>query len=280
MYESGDSSMRVGRPLDAPHGLAGHRVDLQDVRRVVGVHPVQHLHVQRVAVQQRRRGVAELDAERAVVLLDVARPEFLAGEVEGLEDAGAGHHPDVLAVGDRRRRRHVLLVADPVARPTAAASRRPPACCDRPPTARSARWRARWRRSGRSVSFQMMGVEPLKAGSGSFHATFSVALQVVGRPFSVLTPSIDGPRQCGQVSAAREASSRGDHREGRGSVYACLSVSPEGTRPAIDSTPRRWHRRLGVREDDEVQVNAVPPALRERLGPEGTSWSPRCARPR
>src|SRR5690606_28073106 len=57
----------------------------------------------------------ELDTERAVVLLDVARPELLAAEVETLQDARAGHHPHVLAVGDRRGRRHVLLVADAVA---------------------------------------------------------------------------------------------------------------------------------------------------------------------
>ena len=48
----------------------------------------------------------------------------------------------------------------------------------------------------------MIGVEPLKAGSGSFHATFSVALHVVGRPFSVLTPSSDGPRHCGQLASS------------------------------------------------------------------------------
>ena len=53
-------------------------------------------------------------------------------------------------------------------------------------------------------SSQMTGVEPLNAGSGTFHATFSVALHVVGSPFSVLTPSSDGPRHCGQLSAVRE----------------------------------------------------------------------------
>ena len=120
------------------------------------------------------------------------------------------------------------------------------------------------------VSFQMMGVEPLKAGSGSFHATFSVALQVVGRPFSVLMPSIDGPRQWGQVSAAREAAAEATTARVR-KYLRMLECIPEAPEPAIDSTPRRWHRRLGVREDDEVQVNAVPPALRDRLGPEGTT---------
>src|SRR5688572_12812740 len=48
---------------------------------------------------------------------------------------------------------------------------------------------------------QMMGVEPLNAGSGSFHATFSVALQVEGSPVSALTPFPVGPRQFGQLSA-------------------------------------------------------------------------------
>src|SRR5215211_3233994 len=52
------------------------------------------------------------------------------------------------------------------------------------------------------VSFQMIGVDPLNAGNGSFHATFSVRLHVVGNPFSGLMPSMDGPRQCGHVSAA------------------------------------------------------------------------------
>src|SRR6185436_364600 len=50
---------------------------------------------------------------------------------------------------------------------------------------------------------QMMGVDPLKAGSGSFQATFSVALHVAGSPVSVLTPFNVGPRQFGQLSAAK-----------------------------------------------------------------------------
>ena len=60
-------------------------------------------------MQERRRGVAPVQTERAVVLLDVTHPELGALEVERLEDAGAGHHPHRRAVGDRRRRRHVLL---------------------------------------------------------------------------------------------------------------------------------------------------------------------------
>src|SRR5262245_17333410 len=54
-------------------------------------------------------------------------------------------------------------------------------------------------------SSQITGVDPLNAGSGNFHATFSVALQWVGRPVSVLTPSSVGPRQFGQLAARRWA---------------------------------------------------------------------------
>ena len=43
-----------------------------------------------------------------------------AVEVEHLEDASAGHHPDARAVGDRRRRRHILLLL-----PVIAAAERP-----------------------------------------------------------------------------------------------------------------------------------------------------------
>src|SRR3990172_1816064 len=48
----------------------------------------------------------------------------------------------------------------------------------------------------------MIGVDPLNAGSAIFQATFSVALHVVGRLRSGLTPSRVGPRQFGQLSAA------------------------------------------------------------------------------
>src|SRR5262245_13959469 len=50
---------------------------------------------------------------------------------------------------------------------------------------------------------QMIGVDPLYAGSGSFQATFWVALHVVGRPVSADTPFSVGPRQFGQLSAAK-----------------------------------------------------------------------------
>ena len=97
------------RTLDAPHRLAGQRVDFQDVRRIVRLHPVQHRHIERIALQQRRRRVSPVQPELAVVGLDVARPDLLAREIKRLQHAEARHHPHVLAVGDRRRRRHVLF---------------------------------------------------------------------------------------------------------------------------------------------------------------------------
>ena len=51
------------------------------------------------------------------------------------------------------------------------------------------------------VSPQIIGVEPLRPGIGSFHVMFSVVLHLMGRPFSLLTPFSDGPRHCGQFSA-------------------------------------------------------------------------------
>ena len=100
---------RSSRPLDAPQRLAAGLVNLQQVRRIVRFHAVQHLHVERVAAEQRRRGVAPVETELAVLGLQVARPDFLAGEIKRLEDAEPGHDPHVLAIGHRRRRRHVLL---------------------------------------------------------------------------------------------------------------------------------------------------------------------------
>ena len=68
-------------------------------------------------MQHRRRGVAELNAELAVVLLQVPHPEQAPGKVEAAQLAVAVDDPDALAVGDRRRRSHVLLVADAVSAP-------------------------------------------------------------------------------------------------------------------------------------------------------------------
>src|SRR5687768_14289649 len=52
---------------------------------------------------------------------------------------------------------------------------------------------------------ETIGVDPLRSGSGRFQATFSVAVHRKGRPFSTLTPLREGPRQCGQSSAATPA---------------------------------------------------------------------------
>src|SRR5262245_6462285 len=59
-----------------------------------------------------------------------------------------------------------------------------------------------------TVSPQMIGVDPLYAGSASFHAMFSVALHVVGSPASVDTPSAVGPRQAGQLASSDTLASR------------------------------------------------------------------------
>ncbi len=58
---------------------------------------------------------------------------------------------------------------------------------------------------------QMIGVEPLNAGIGNFHAIFSVALQVVGRPVSELTPFSVGPRQFGQSAERATVAARHTH---------------------------------------------------------------------
>ena len=109
VYASGASAMALGRPLLLPDRLSGRLVDAQQVAGIVGLHAVQHLHVQRVAQQQRRAGVSPVEPELPVVLLDVARPALLAVEREALERARPGHHPDRGAIGHRRGRRHVLL---------------------------------------------------------------------------------------------------------------------------------------------------------------------------
>src|SRR5271169_5085181 len=70
---------------------------------------MEHLHVERILVQYGARGVAPVETELAVILLNFTAPDFVAGEIEALQNAGAGEHPDVLAVRDGRGRRHVLL---------------------------------------------------------------------------------------------------------------------------------------------------------------------------
>ena len=144
--------------------------------------------------------VAPVEAEAAVVLLDVARPDLLAAEVERLEDAGAGHHPDVPAVGDRRRRRHVLLALLVVA----AAERALPDGCafgaiHRPEVTGRAPCR---RRSGRCARPRRSASIPTTPAAASFQVMFSVVdhshRQIRSR---ALTPFTDGPRHGGQFSA-------------------------------------------------------------------------------
>src|SRR6185436_14237523 len=47
---------------------------------------------------------------------------------------------------------------------------------------------------------QMMGVDPLRDGSSTFHITFSVSDHLSGRPVESDVPLSDGPRHCGQLS--------------------------------------------------------------------------------
>jgi hypothetical protein len=58
------------------------------------------------------------------------------------------------------------------------------------------------------LSPQTIGVEPLKPGSGSFHATFSCALHLSGRLRSSLVPFNCAPRHCGQLEAVALATNR------------------------------------------------------------------------
>ena len=55
------------------------------------------------------------------------------------------------------------------------------------------------------ASSQTIGVAPLQelSAMSSVQTTFSVSLQVVGSPVSVVVPFRLGPRHCGQLSAAR-----------------------------------------------------------------------------
>ena len=169
---------RVGRStrhIVRPSRLA----DAQQIGRIVGRHAVQHLHVERVLEQQRRRAVAPVQPEAAVVLLDVARPDLPAVEVERLEDArcrssprrcvpsvtGDGDdmfcfmHPDVAAA-------EALLPAHRAVGPVEA------------PEDTGCRPR---RRSGRSGRPRRSASSPTTPASASFHAMFSVLDQRTGR---------------------------------------------------------------------------------------------------
>ena len=120
--QHGGGGVRVGRlpgrvrgPLDPPGQLAGGGVEGGQIRRVVGAHPVQDLHDQAAVVQGRRRGVTPHETEGPELGLQVPPPDRSALHVEGGDDAGAGHGPDVAPVGDRRRRGVVVLAPGAVA---------------------------------------------------------------------------------------------------------------------------------------------------------------------
>src|SRR5215475_13835075 len=53
----------------------------------------------------------------------------------------------------------------------------------------------------KTLSAQTMGVELPRSGKGTFHFTFSVALQRTGRFFSGVVPTPSVPRQAGQLAA-------------------------------------------------------------------------------
>src|ERR1044072_6351580 len=61
---------------------------------------------------------------------------------------------------------------------------------------------------------QTMGVEPLRSGIASFHATFSAGVHWSGRFRSALKPFSSGPRHCGQFAEAVAASNTTRHEAG------------------------------------------------------------------
>jgi len=62
---------------------------------------------------------------------------------------------------------------------------------------------------------QTIGEDQPRPGTGVFHATWSVVLQVSGNPDFVLTPEAVGPRNCGQLSWPGTADDRSntDHAQ-------------------------------------------------------------------
>ena len=103
---------RVVGTNNPPEFLAGLRIEPQQERidRAVRVPPPMDRHVALQDLQRKAAGVKgraaakrPLKRELAVVLLDVARPDLFAVEVERRQFAVAVKEPDPLAVGDRRR---------------------------------------------------------------------------------------------------------------------------------------------------------------------------------
>ena len=70
---------------------------------------MQAVEVETIAVQHGRGYQIERDLVGAVFLLQVFAPDFFTGKVEAGDDAAGVHHPDVLAVGDRRYAGHIPL---------------------------------------------------------------------------------------------------------------------------------------------------------------------------
>src|SRR5688500_18727587 len=71
---------------------------------------------------------------------------------------------------------------------------------------------------------QIIGVDPLREGIGSFHAMFSVGDQVRASPVSLPTPLSSGPRHCGQLSAARSAALETSKKRAAAETVRCMSI--------------------------------------------------------
>ena len=149
-------------------------------------------------MQQWRRRIAVQDSELAVLGLKIAFPKLVAFEVEALEYAvpviTQTPSPSVTGEGDDML---PLRVASTLRLSTGRFQRSSPVA------------RSRHHRSNasslatfrKSRSCQMIGVEPLSAGRGTFQVMFSSALQDSGAPDASPTPFRFGPRQWGQFSA-------------------------------------------------------------------------------
>src|SRR5262249_39223387 len=108
-----------------------------------------------------------------------------------------------------------------------------------------------------------IGDETLRPGRSAFHLTFSLSLQVVGRPVSSETPDAFGPRNCGQSPAeAKVADARtvamqirrfmglpAPKAETHGQKEGCKqrrgqftdSASLTGSAPPVASLSRSWN---------------------------------------
>ena len=242
VYESGDSALasvgRSTRHRSAPVAASS----AEHVRRVVGLHAVEHLHHDQVADQERRRRVAPVEPELAVVGDDVAHPQLVAFEVEGLDHAGAGEDPHPLAIGDRRRRRHVLLAGgDVVAADLLLPQHGPGVAIDRPQPQIGAvahvqedvavpddRRRARARRH-RQLPDHVLGVRPLDrqallgARAGGLGSAPVRPVVGVGDGASGRDGGDDGGQPCDAADAIDGDLARVAHAM---SLFVCRRVEP------------------------------------------------------